>query len=243
MLTRSIDAQELYVRIGHHIESMPAGMEVYSPEKAIWASQAVALVEAVGDMMDMAAVRDASEWYRKHPDIYGNTFWLLLQRALARAELAAPASSSGSFLPVGSAMDAMSAIGKVLKEAQSRLLVVDPYLDHTILTDFAAMAAEGVKIDLLADAFAPKTIATLAPAVQRWATQYGAKRPIEARATAPRLLHDRLIIVDDAKVWNVSQSFKDLAGRSPASITVAPAEVTTLKISAFADLWAAGTPL
>lgn len=103
MLTRSIDAQELYVRIGHHIESMPAGMAVYSAEKAIWASQAVALVEAVGNLMDMAAVRDASEWYRKHPDIYANTFWLLLQRALARAELAAPAASSGSFLAVGSA--------------------------------------------------------------------------------------------------------------------------------------------
>jgi hypothetical protein len=56
-------------------------------------------------------------------------------------------------------------------------------------------------------------------------------------------LHDRLIIVDDAKAWNVSQSFKNLAGRSPAFITVAPAEVTTLKISAYADLWAAATPL
>lgn len=137
----------------------------------------------------------------------------------------------------------MTAIGKVLKEAQSRLLVVDPYLDHTILTDFAAMAAEGVKIDLLADAFAPKTIATLVPAVQRWAAQYGAKRPIEARATAPRLLHDRLIVVDDAKVWTVSQSFKDLATRSPASITVSPAEVATLKSAAYSDMWATATPL
>jgi hypothetical protein len=49
-------------------------------------------------------------------------------------------------------MDAMAAIGKVLKEARSRLLFVDN-LDHTVLTDFAAMAAEGVKIDLLADSF------------------------------------------------------------------------------------------
>ncbi|WP_352710980.1 hypothetical protein [Mesorhizobium opportunistum] len=39
-------------------------------------------------------------------------------------------------------MDAMSAIGKVLKEARSRLLIVDPYLDETILTDFAPMGAE-----------------------------------------------------------------------------------------------------
>jgi hypothetical protein len=151
MLSRQIDAQELYVRIGHHIEAMPARMEIHSAEKEIWVSQAVALVEAVGNLQDMVAIRDAAEWYSAHPNIYANSFWLILQRALARAELAAPASSSGSFLPVGSQMDAMTAIGKVLKEARSRLLIVDPYLDHTILTDFAAMATEGVKIDLLSD--------------------------------------------------------------------------------------------
>lgn len=38
-------------------------------------------------------------------------------------------------------MDTMSANGKVLKEARSRLLIVDPYLDETILTDFAWTAA------------------------------------------------------------------------------------------------------
>ncbi|OWK19394.1 hypothetical protein AJ88_45775 [Mesorhizobium amorphae CCBAU 01583] len=140
-------------------------------------------------------------------------------------------------------MDAMSAIAKVLKEASSRLLIVDPYLDHTFLTDFAAMAPEGVKIDLLADTFGPRTIATLTPAVQRWAMQHGASRPIEARATAPRLLHDRLIVVDDAKVWTVSQSFKDLAARSPASITVSPPDVAALKISAYGDMWAAASPV
>lgn len=243
MLSRQIDAQELYVRIGHHIDGMPARMEIYSPEKEVWISQAVALVEAAGDFHDAAAVRDAAEHYSGHPNIYANTFWRLLQRALARAELAAPASSSGSFLPVGSHMDALTAIAKVLKDARSRLLIVDPYLDHTILTDFAAMAPEGVKIDLLADAFAPKTIGTLTPAVQRWAAQYGLSRPIEARATDPRLLHDRLVVVDDTKVWSVSQSFKDLAKRSPASITVAPADVAALKISAYVDMWAAASPL
>lgn len=243
MLSRSIDAHELYVRVGHHLSAMPARMDAYSPEKQVWISKAVALVEAVGGMVDIGRVREVAEWYPTHPAIYGPSVWGILQRALARAELAAPASSSGSFLPVGSHMDAMTAIGKVLKEAQSRLLVVDPYLDHTILTDFAVMALEGIKIDLLADTFAPKTIATLAPAVQRWVAQHGPTRPIEARATAPRLLHDRLIIVDDARVWNVSQSFKDLAGRSPASITVAPAEVATLKIAAYSDMWAAAAPL
>ncbi|TJV02438.1 MAG: hypothetical protein E5Y12_20185 [Mesorhizobium sp.] len=221
MLSRSIDAHELYVRIGHHLSAMPARMEAYSPEKQVWISKALALVEAVGDLVDMGRITEVAEWYPTRPVIYGPSVWGILQRALARAELAAPAATSGAFLPVGNAMDAMSAIGKVLKEARSRLLIVDPYLDETILTDFAPMGAEGVKIDLLCDGASGK--ATLAPAVRRWSAQYDAKRPIEARTTGARLLHDRLIIVDDAKVWNVSQSFKDLAARSPASITVVPA--------------------
>lgn len=241
MLSRSIDAHELYVRIGHHLSAMPASMNAYSPEKQVWISKAVALVEAVGDLVDMGRIKEVAEWYPTHPAIYGPSVWGILQRALARAELAAPAATAGAFLPVGSAMDAMTAIGKVFKEARLRLLIVDPYLDETILTDFAPMVGEGVKIDLLSDAASVK--ATLAPAVRRWTVQYGIKRPIEARTTGARLLHDRLIVVDDTKVWNVSQSFKDLAARSPASITVAPAEVATLKIPAYADMWAAGAPL
>ncbi|OWK19395.1 hypothetical protein AJ88_45780 [Mesorhizobium amorphae CCBAU 01583] len=57
MLSRTIDAQELYVRIGHHLAAMPAGMEVYSPEKEVWISRSVALVEAVGDVQDIGQAR------------------------------------------------------------------------------------------------------------------------------------------------------------------------------------------
>ncbi|RWD50456.1 MAG: phosphatidylserine/phosphatidylglycerophosphate/cardiolipin synthase family protein [Mesorhizobium sp.] len=240
MLSRSIDPHELYVRIGNHLAAMPPNMDRYSAQNDIWISKAVAIVEAVGSVPDINEIREAAGWYSAHPEIYASTFWRILQRALARVELAVPAAS-GSFLPVGSPMDAMTAIGKVLKEAKSRLLIVDPYLDETILTDFAPMSAEGVKIDLLSDSGSVK--ATLAPAVKRWTAQYGIKRPIEARATAPRQLHDRLIIVDDAKVWNVSQSIKDLAARSPASITVVQGDVAMLKIPAYAEMWNAATAL
>jgi hypothetical protein len=146
MLSRQIDAQELYVRIGHHIDEMPARMELYSVEK-----------------------------------------------------------------------------------------------DQTILTDFAPMVNEGVKLELLSDSSSVKP--ALAPGVQRWGAQYGASRPIEARTTAPRALHDRLIILDDSRVWSVSQSFKDLAARSPASIALVPADVATLKVPAYADIWKIATPL
>ncbi|MFK0690278.1 phosphatidylserine/phosphatidylglycerophosphate/cardiolipin synthase family protein [Mesorhizobium sp. IMUNJ 23033] len=220
---------------------MPPKIESYSSDKEVWLAKAVALVEAVGNLPENVKIAEVAVNYRDYAHIYGPSIWGILQRSLARAELAAPASSAGAFLPVGSAMDAMTAIGKVLKEARSNVLIVDPYMDHIILTDFAPMISEGIKIELLSDT--AHLQATLAPAVIRWASKYGLTRPIEARKTGPRALHDRLIVVDGSKVWRVSQSFKDLAGRSPAMIALVPADVAALKIPAYADIWTAATSL
>ncbi|RUV41421.1 phosphatidylserine/phosphatidylglycerophosphate/cardiolipin synthase family protein [Mesorhizobium sp. M1A.T.Ca.IN.004.03.1.1] len=241
MLSRSIDADELYLRLGQQLATMPANIATYTQENELWLSKTVALVEAVGDLTDRAKITEIANHYREHANYYGPSVWAVLQRSLARAELAAPAASAGAFIAAGNPMDAMTAIGKVLKEARSRVVIVDPYLDQTILTDFAPMAAEGVKIDLLSDA--AYVWPTLAPAAARWVAQYASRRPLEARLTSPRLLHDRLIVVDDVKVWNVTQSFKDFAKRSPASISVAPAEIASLKIPAYADMWRAATPI
>ncbi|MGR6730291.1 hypothetical protein, partial [Aeromonas veronii] len=71
-------------------------------------------------------------------------------------------------------------------------------------------------IELLADDATAKP--TLAPATARFKQQFGVTRPIEARLASGRSLHDRLIIVDGATVYTVTQSFNALAARSPASI-------------------------
>jgi hypothetical protein len=166
----------------------------------------------------------------------------ILYRALAVAEIHAPVSVSGSFILAGNALDAMAAIGKVLQTAKRDVLIVDPYMDEKALTDFAPLAAEGIATRLLADQQLHKP--TLDPAQKRWAMQYGAKRPLEVRLAAPKILHDRLIVVDEKDTWDLTQSMNAFAARSPASIVrnVDP-EITQLKIAAFAAIWAAATPL
>jgi len=57
------------------------------------------------------------------------------------------------------------------------------------------------------------------------------------RLTAPRLLHDRMIIVDGREVWALSQSVKDFAKRAHASLLRVDAEVSALKVQAYEDLW------
>jgi hypothetical protein len=81
------------------------------------------------------------------------------------------------------------------------------------------------------------------PAAERWRMQYGGARPLEVRVSEPKLLHDRLIVVDQKTVWSLTQSFKDLAARSPTSIIRTPPEISAAKMEAYADLWDGATPL
>ena len=141
---------------------------------------------------------------------------IILHRALAAAELRAPVSAKGSFIPAGNAFDAMSAIGKVLGTAKHDVLIVDPYMDEKALTDFASLAVEGIAVRLLADEKDHKP--TLRPAQGRWVQQYGTTRPLEVRLAPARVLHDRLAIVDEAETYVLTQSLNAFAARSPAAV-------------------------
>jgi hypothetical protein len=110
----------------------------------------------------------------------------------------------------------MAVIGSVLRTAKQGVFIVDPYMDEKALTDFAPLAAEGVTIQLLADQQWHKP--TLRPARERWSTQYGASRPLEARLAPAKTLHDRLIIIDDEHTWVLTQSLNAFAARSPAAV-------------------------
>lgn len=73
-------------------------------------------------------------------------------------------------------------------------MLVDPYADDTLVSDFVALAPEGIPVYVLADAGAARP--SLKPGAQRWTTQWGAKRPFEVRLAPAKSLHDRLIITD-----------------------------------------------
>ena len=162
-------------------------------------------------------------------------------RALAVAELSAPASVSGTFIAAGNEFDALAAFGKVAERAKATLLVVDPYMDAKSLTDFAPLAREGVRILLLADQHYCKP--TLKPAAQRWKSQFGVTRPLEVRLAPAQTLHDRLIVVDATEVWLFTQSLNAIASRSPASIVRSEGEAAALKIGAYAGIWDAASSL
>jgi hypothetical protein len=57
------------------------------------------------------------------------------------------------------------------------------------------------------------------------------------------MLHDRLIIVDGAQVWVLTQSLNAFVVRSPATIVRVDGETAALKIKAYQDIWDKAKPL
>ena len=210
-----------------------------------WIGKLDALLAAGNDVANLAELGTNANIIQAHTPMEASRaaqgITGVLYRALAAAELRAPVSAKGSFILAGNAFDAMAAIGKVLEAAKRDVLIVDPYMDEKALMDFAPLAAAGVAIRLLADEKDHKP--TLRPAQQRWLTQYGASRPVEVRLAAHRILHDRLIIVDDTDTRVLTQSLNSFAARSPASIVRVDDETSALKIAAYAAIWAASSPL
>ncbi|HEX7820496.1 MAG TPA: hypothetical protein VF463_07735 [Sphingobium sp.] len=154
-----------------------------------------------------------------------------LHRALARAEQATPLQARGAFLAPGNAHDALTAISSIIEIAERRVVMIDPYMNDKVLSHFALFASEGVEIALLAAVGRAKP--TLLPAARAWRTQYGATRPVDYRLAPAGQLHDRLIIVDDSTVWDVSQSFADLAARSPATLAKSANDLAAMKVEAY----------
>jgi hypothetical protein len=236
-----MDATEALRRLQVLVQSEPnfrAIQEDHScpPETLKWLGQLHAIVRAMKLAGDEVALNVASGMLvRSKGQSGGGEIRTVLYRALATAELAAPASEQGAFIAAGNELDAYAAISKLLAAARHDLLVVDPYMDGKALTDFLPSAAEGVRLRVLTDEATVKE--TLAPAADKWKAQFEAKRPLEVRLAPGRSLHDRLIMIDEGEVWSLSQSLKDFANRAHGSILKTDAETAALKIGAYDRLW------
>lgn len=213
------------------------------PTTTQWLAQATALVKAAGDLsltvrIDHAVKQLVGTYQTEN---HARDIVLVLNQVLATLELQLPASAQGAFVTPGASLDAYAALSKIIGGASRSVLIVDPYMDVTAVTEIAELAPDGVKVQLLADAGAVKP--TLKPAADKWVQQYGAVRPLEVRLAAARSLHDRLIITDASVAWILTQSLKDFAKRSPATIQRADLDLAVMKTEAFEAIWNAAAPL
>jgi hypothetical protein len=234
----------LYAQLGALIQDVPDLMRPNTPAVSLWVGRAYALVKKGGDLADISSFKIASTELMQGSYTASNPAIKILDilyRSLGVAELEAPASGRGSFIGAGNLFDAYAAIGKVLGQADQDLLIVDPYMDDKVLTDFCIQVSAVIPLRLLTDEQSYK--APLCPAVARWKQQYPASRPLDVRLAPARLLHDRLIITDRKMAWVLTQSFNAFAQRSPASIVRTDQETASLKVAAYEAIWATATAL
>lgn len=232
-----LSPEDLYRRLGRIIEECPqfGGTAPLSVQQLTWLGRAEALVDASDDILAKAEF-GAAKASLAHPTMREagvQNLMISLYRVLGRAELAAPAAAQGAFIPVGGSFDAYAALAKVFGQATTDILLVDPYMDDSMLLDFSGAVPETVALRLLSDQATAKQ--SLGPAATRWKAQHP-HRNLDVRLAPPRTLHDRVILVDGKDAWTVTQSLKDLAKRSPAEIVRAN-DVAALKIAAYEQIW------
>lgn len=98
--------------------------------------------------------------------------------------------------------DAYVEIRAILQRAARCLVIVDPYIDQSILTLLSACAKSGMSIRLLSS----KLPTDFALETRKWAAQHQGVS-IEVRTT--KEFHDRFIVLDDAVCWHIGCSLKD----------------------------------
>jgi hypothetical protein len=234
--------EALYLQLGSLVAEMPdLAHGPITPEMNRWLGRAALLVQlARCDTGSVVALRVASQNLNGSLR-QGNaqTIAVIVNQALAKAELLAPAASQGSFIAAGNTFDAFAMVGKALSEAKADVLMVDPYADATALTDYAMLAPETVSVRLLARA---DRKSLLKPAADRWVQQFK-DRPLTVRLAPAKTLHDRLILVDGKTAWVLGQSFNKLAERAHTSLVRMPPEAASEKIEAYEAMWASAEPL
>jgi hypothetical protein len=240
-----MDPESLYLQLGQLISEMPdlGPAARITPDVNRWLGRAAQLVQETGAVVDHIAFTLACDGLigvlrqQNAQQISAIVF-----RALAYAEANAPAAARGGFVGVGAALDALQVVGKLLAEARTDALIVDPYMDSKVFTDFATTAPQDVTVRLLADSAYTK-VEAVRPAITRWKQQFGAARPLEVRLSAPRALHDRLIFADGTAAWSLTQSLKDFAARSPALAQRLDPDLAKMKIEFYEQVWTSATPV
>ncbi|MGB4828414.1 MAG: hypothetical protein WBP18_14300, partial [Paracoccaceae bacterium] len=156
---------------------------------------------------------------------------------LCTLELQVPASLQGAFIPPGETWNGYAALVRLVQTECESLLIVDPYLSADVFTELMPHAAAKNGIRLLTTK-QPKLHEALLASAQKWTSTHPAPMvAVEVRYAPERALHDRLIIADCNTAWLVSQSIKDIAKKSAASVTRADPELAQMKCQHYEELW------
>ncbi len=250
-IINKITPEILYTRMVRLIETIPYFDDIeLSDETYRWLVDAHELVRLSGELTDLnnlkhvisALIRNShlQDASIDQQESSARNVRNIISRVLLVAESKVSIEDKEFFIPAGETDVAFAVVSKIFNRATTEILIIDPYLDETLFTDFAPTIQEGVMIKLLVNNRSYNR-GVIRPALEEWMTQHGTNRPIELKTASNSSLHDRLIIIDNEESWNVSQSFNNLAKTSPAIISLSPNPAPI--INAFTGTWDNAEPI
>ncbi len=243
-MNKSLPAEQLLVLLEAAIRDAPAFVyqEPLTESDIRWLGRVDALLEASGSMPALIGFRTARAGLGSFN--HDRTKLLIpLHDAYSKIELRVPSALQGAFIPAGDTWNGYAAIVKLIQRDCEDLFIVDPYLDLGLYTDFAPLAAasKGMRALTSRQSANHPGLSTISA---KWAgDSISNGRAVEVRYAPKGTLHDRLIIIDGTEVWLVSQSLKDIAKRSAASVSRADPELASMKAQHYSDLWSQSEPL
>lgn len=119
----------------------------------------------------------------------------------------------------GQIYDAYEFIERLIKSAQESILLIDNYVDETVLTMMSQKQA-GVQIDI----YTKEITNALRLAEKHFNTQYGA---LILHATS--IYHDRFLIIDDKTIYLIGASLKDAGKRLFAFTQIDASQINAIK--------------
>jgi len=207
-----------------------------------WLAHVCSILESSNVMMAAAEFRLA----RRHVGTNLLNRRNLLQPiydGLSHLELQVPATRRGAFIPPGDTWNGYAALVQLIQQDHEDLLIVDPFLSADMFLNFTPHTRVRNGTRLLAMKhrdYHPGLVAS----AQRWNSDaISHDHPVEVRYAPPKTLHDRHIILNKIVVWNISQSIKDIAKNSPASVTRNDTDLSEAKALHYEDLWTQSTPI
>lgn len=130
----------------------------------------------------------------------------------------------------GSVFNYFDGLAKIIQEAKSDILFVDPYLDKDFVGRYLPQVSPSAQVRLLGS----KDIPALVPAVQLFGQQHSLG--VEVRSSAG--LHDRYVFIDGSSCYQSGASFKD-GGKKSTTLTQIVDAFPAVK-STYEAMWQAG---
>lgn len=237
-MNKPIPAEQLLALIETAIREAPAFSynEPLTENDIRWLGRVDALLEASGSLTALVSFRTARAGLGSFTHDRA-ALMIPLHDAYSKIELRIPSALQGAFIPAGDTWNGYAAIVKLIQRECEYLMIVDPYIDIGLYTDFAplAVASKGVRALTTKRSESHQGLSTMSAKWARDPISNG--RAVAVRYAPKGRLHDRLIIIDGIEVWLVSQSLKDIAKRSPASVSRADSELSSMKAQHYSELW------